>query len=97
MEKASFFENFGPIYQTAQRLIQEEADTECCKKETQVHVNSNAYRGFSRYLLYPERKFALITLHFLYMFLLYGRPTWRTLATSLPVTVATPNLVVFGF
>jgi len=76
-ETAIFFENFGPIYQTARRLIPEEPDTESwqsliCTKRTRVHVNSKAYRGFSRDLLYPERKFALITLHFLYMFLLYG-------------------------
>jgi hypothetical protein len=78
METAISFENFGTIYQTARRLIPEEVDTECwqsliCTKETLVHVNSKAYRGFSRDLLYPERKFVLLTLRFLYMFLLYGR------------------------
>jgi len=77
METEISFENFGPIYQTARRLIPEEADTECwqsliCTKETRVQVNSKAYRDFSRDLLYPVRKFALITLHFLYMFLLYS-------------------------
>jgi len=51
METAISFENFGPIYQTARRLIPEKVNTECwqsfvCENETRVHVNSKAYRGF---------------------------------------------------
>ena len=67
------------------------------QKRNRLHVNSKVHRGFSRYLLYPESKFSLITLRILYTFFVIRQPTWRTLATSLPVTVATPNLVVFGF
>jgi len=43
METEISFENFGPIYQTARRLITEKANIECwqsfdCEEETRVHV-----------------------------------------------------------